>query len=84
MRLFIDNHYFISIIQKENGYSCQIMELIHGMGMHPATITDNQKDVVSSIVYGIFKEENKICKDLQEICNYHQQCVQEMIYEGIM
>jgi len=83
MRLFIDNHYFISVIEEKRGYNCQIMELIHGIGMYPATITDNQSDVVSGIVHGIFKEESKICKDLKELFEYHKDCVVEMITEGI-
>lgn len=84
MRLFIDGHYFISVLKEEKGFNCQIMELIHGSGMYPATIAEDQKDVVSSIVYGVFKEESKICKDLAELLRYHQQCIEEMISEGIM
>ena len=83
MRLFIDDHYFISVIKEENGLNCQIMELIHGMGMYPAKITEKQADVVSSIVSGIFREESKVCKDLAELCKYHEECVVEMITEGI-
>jgi hypothetical protein len=78
MRLFIDEHYFISVITEERGFNCQIMELVHGMGMYPATILENQEDVVSCIVFGIFKEESKICKDLNELFEYHQQCVIEI------
>ena len=85
MRLFIDDHYFISVIKEERGFNCQIMELVHGMGMYPAKITDDQEDVVSSIIYDdVFKEESKICKDLSELFKYHEQCVVEMITEGIM
>jgi hypothetical protein len=78
MRLFIDGHYFISIIQTEQLYSCQVMELIHGVGMFAADITEDQIDVVSSIVYNEFSEPFKYCKNLREITEFHLQCLLEI------
>ena len=78
MRLHINNHFFISVIQKENQYSCQTMNLIHGMGMYPAIITDNQKDIVSCIVDDIFTETNKTCNNLQEVIEFHTQCLLDL------
>ena len=74
MRLFIDGHYFISVLKEEKGFNCQIMELLNGFGMEPVTITEDQKDVVSSIVYGIFREESRICKDLAELFSNNLAC----------
>jgi hypothetical protein len=54
------------------------MELVNGIGMNPADITDNQKSVVSAIVYDGFKEENKTCNNLQEIADYHLQCLLDL------
>lgn len=54
------------------------MSLVHGIGMQQAKITDNQKDVVSSITWIGFTQDNKICANLQEIVDYHLQCLLEM------
>lgn len=76
MKLYIDKHYFISVIKDENNYSCQVMELVHGLGMFNAEITDeNQSDIVSCIVHSGFRETNKTCKDLKEIADFHLQCL---------
>lgn len=77
MRLFINQSTFLSIIKEERGFNCQIMTLVHGVGMHPATIMDNQKDVVSCIVHEGFTETSKICKDLKELSEFHLQCMME-------
>lgn len=81
MRLFIDTHYFISVIQEQGYYSCQVMELVHGNGMHSADITTCQKDVVSCIVHEGFTETSKRCKDLQEIADFHLKCLLDLDYE---
>ena len=83
MRLFIDTRYFISVIQEQDYYSCQVMELRHGIGMYPADITVCQEDVVSCIVHDKpFIETSKNCKDLQEIADFHLQCLQhEYLHE---
>lgn len=82
MRLFIDNHYFISVIKEQNYYSCQVMELVHGIGMYPADITVYQEDVVSCIVHDKpFTETSKNCKDLQEIADFHLQCLLDLDYQ---
>ena len=79
MRLFLDLHTFISVLPKEdNTYSCQIMTLVHGSGMHDAKITDDQSDVVSSITWIGFTQDNKICSSLQEVADYHLQCLVEL------
>lgn len=77
MRLFLNTSTFISVIQTEKGFDCQIMELVNGYGMYPATIMDNQKDVVSCIVHKGFTETSKICKDLKELSEFHLQCMME-------
>jgi hypothetical protein len=53
------------------------MELLDGMSMYPSSILeDDQSDVVSSIVYSDkFKETHRYCKDLQEIADFHLQCI---------
>jgi hypothetical protein len=78
MRLFIDKHYFISVLQEKDKYNCQVMELINGIGMYPATINEKQTDVVSSIVYDIFTKESLITDSLQEVFNFHQKLLLEL------
>ena len=59
MRIFIDTHYFISVITQktyhvtpqQTWYSCQVMALIHGNDTYPAHITDSQFNIVSCIVH---------------------------------
>ena len=80
MRLFIDDHYFISVIEEKDTYSCQVMELIHGIGYYPANITDDQSDVVSAIVHEGFTQTYRYCKDIQEISNYFLQCIYDLYY----
>lgn len=65
----------LSLFENTPFYDCQIMELVHVIGFHPATIMDNQKNVVSCIVHKGFRETAKICKDLQELADYHLQCL---------
>jgi hypothetical protein len=80
MRLFINATDFISVISNYNGYSCQIMELIHGMGMYQATLIDEeQSDIVSGIVYEneTYSKTNLFCDTIDEIFNYHQKCITE-------
>ena len=79
MRIYIDTHYFISVINQENQYSCQIMELLHGNGMQSANITeDNLSDVVSAIVDRHFTRTNVLCGSLHEVMEYHLQCLIEL------
>lgn len=78
MRLFIDTHYFISVIKYKNVFSCQIMQLIHGFGCYPAKLSDDQTHVVSFIVHDDFKFTNKECKTLEEIFDFHKQCLIEL------
>ena len=78
MRLYLNQNMFISIITTDKGFSCQVMELVHGMGMYPAKITDDQFDVVSCIVHEGFKECSKYCSTLQEVVNFHLQCLLDL------
>lgn len=78
MRLFIDKHYFISVLQEKDGYNCQVMELINGMGMYPATIDEDQTDVVSSIVFNTFSKENLITNSLKEVFDFHRDLLLEL------
>jgi hypothetical protein len=54
------------------------MELLHGVGLYNATITDNQSDVVSAIVWDGFRETSKICNDFKEIIDFHTQCLLDL------
>ena len=74
MRLYINDHYFISIIKEDNIYNCQVMELVHGMGMNSASIRDNQEDVISSIVFDGEKFKNTSCKtaSLRDVLSFHE------------
>lgn len=76
MRFFLNPSTFISVIPSEGKFSCQVMELVFGSGMYPATIMDNQQDVVSCVVYesDVITETSRICKDLNEVALFHQQC----------
>ena len=69
MRLFITPNVFLSVIKQDELYSCLRMELIHGFGMHPASIYDeNQTDVVAS-VYG--DDLPKCYNSIEEVIEYH-------------
>ncbi len=78
MRLFLNLNTFISVLTCKDNISCQIMELVHGFGMYPATINENQEDVVSCIVHKGFKETSKNCKNFEEVAEYHLQCLIEL------
>jgi hypothetical protein len=55
------------------------MELVHGMGMYPASLLEKDlSDVVSSICDdSIFSKNNTICSTLEEVALFHQQCITE-------
>lgn len=72
MRLFITPSTFLSVIPKEGGYSCQLMELVHGIGMHQATFFEDQRDVVSAIVHVDFLECSLFCKNLEAVAKAHE------------
>lgn len=78
MRLFIDKHYFISVLQEKDSYNCQVMQLINGMGMYPATIDEDQTDVVSSIVFDKFTKESLITNSLREVFDFHKDLLLEL------
>ena len=74
MRLFIDKHYFVSVIKQEEKYSCQVMELVCGMGMYNANINDvEQEDVVSCIVSDKFEKCSIMSTNIQEIFDFHKE-----------
>ncbi len=77
MRLFINEHFFISVIQDDKLYSCQVMELIHGRGMVNASILDNQQDVIGSIVHGVFSLEKMSTGNLNEVLRFHEKLLIE-------
>lgn len=79
MRFFISSTTFISVISRDNYYSCQIMELVHGMGMYPASLLEEDlSDVISCICdSAIFSKHNTICSTLEEVALFHQQCITE-------
>lgn len=60
-------------------YDCQIMTLVHGIGMYPATIVD--RDTVSCIVHEHPKltETSRICKDFSEVAGFHQECLKQFL-----
>lgn len=72
MRLFINDHFFISIIKEDNEYNCQVMNLIHGLGMIDASIHDAiQSDIISSIVtIPVFKRTALITTELQKVLDF--------------
>lgn len=78
MRLFINKHYFLSIIKETITWNCQVMELIHGMGMVPATIDEDQKDVVSSVVHGVFERESLITPKMEEVFDFHKELLSQL------
>ena len=87
MRIHLNEHYFISVIHKlpesqqdkqYPHYSCQVMNLVHGLGMINATIYDNQEDVVGCIVHKGFSQTSKNVYTLQEVFDFHLQCLKEL------
>lgn len=82
MKFFLNDHFFLSVIDNKYQYSCQVMSLVHGIGMSKATITEDQDDVVSCVVYENcrFKETFKMCNTLEEVAQFHLQLVKEILY----
>lgn len=81
MRIFLNNHFFISVIEEtenQHYYSCQVMELVNGDGMYNATFHDNQTNVVSCIVHDGFNETKKYCNNMQEVCEFHRACMKQL------
>ena len=71
MRLFITPNIFLSVIKQDGLYSCLPMELIHGMGMYPASIYDENQDDVISSVYG--DDLPKCLNSIEEAIEYHRE-----------
>ena len=81
MRLFLDTSTFISVIKEAEGFNCQIMQLVFGIGFYPATILDDE--TVSVMVYNNpasngFSRTVWHCKDLKELLKYHSECLVEL------
>ena len=72
MKLFINQTDFLSVIKLREGYSCQVMTLIHGIGMSPATIGEyfsmDSEDVISSIKDGY---DCHTFVTIENVFNYH-------------
>ncbi|MBD5584404.1 MAG: hypothetical protein HDQ88_04930 [Clostridia bacterium] len=85
MKLFIDDHFYISAMNDgHETFNCRIMELVHGIGMDPAYITEPKEDledIVGSIVYesDIFSETSRTVHSTQALCEYHKQCLVELL-----
>lgn len=61
------------------------MELIHGVGMYPATILDNQEDVVSGLCHEeFFSEHCKVVSSLEEVAAFHQKLVYEFLENELL
>lgn len=75
MRLFLNTSIFISVIVTDNKFSCQLMELRHGIGFEPALVTEGSEDIVSCIVHEGFYETSKTCDTMEQVAEYHLQCL---------
>lgn len=75
MRLFLNTSIFISVIKTDNKFSCQVMELRHGIGFEPASVIDGSQDIVSCIVHEGFYETSKKCDTIEQVAEYHLQCL---------
>ena len=80
MRLYIDNHYFLSVISSGNNrYSYALMKLIHGMGMQNATLIDEeQDDIIAAIVYDSDFECNSSSTSLEEVFEIHKKLLLQL------
>jgi len=69
MRLFIDKCTFISVITTDLGFSCQVMDLLNGVGLYSLNIDEDQTNAVSAInhAYPLY-----ICHTLDELFTYHK------------
>ena len=83
MRLFINQSDYLSVIQTTRDdnivYNCQVMTLVHGIGMHPATITSNAADVVACVVHTspYYVTTSKIADTLSEVAEFHEWLVKQ-------
>lgn len=82
MRIYINKHYFVSVLKQDNKLSCQLMELIHGNGMQFANVDDEiQDDIVSSVVHesDIFTNTNALVFDMVEVFKFHKERLMELL-----
>ena len=75
MRFYLNTNTFISVIQEDNKFSCQVMDLRYGVGFASASVTDGSEEIISCIVNQGFYESSKICNTIQEVAEYHLQCL---------
>ena len=80
MRLYIDNHYFLSVVSNGNNkYSYALMELIHGMGMQSATLIDEeQDDIVAALVHDNNFECGCRSSSLEEVFEAHKRLLLQL------
>ena len=69
MRLFINKCTFISVITTDLGFSCQVMDLLNGVGLYPLSIDEDQTNAVSTINH---RYPLYICHSLDELFAYHK------------
>lgn len=69
MRLFINKCTFISVITTELGFSCQVMDLLNGFGLHSLSIDEDQTNAISGINH---RYPLYICHSLDELLTYHK------------
>lgn len=82
MRLYLDDHYFISVIKQEDKYSCQVMELVHGMGMYSASINDEEQGDIVSCIVSDFDTNNLIVSSLEDIFKFHKEVLLQILQEA--
>ena len=75
MRLFLNTNTFIFVIRVDNKFSCQVMELRHVIGWELASVIEGSEDIVSCIVHEGFYETSKICDTIEQVAEYHLQCL---------
>ena len=74
MRLFVNKSVFVSVIKQGESYSCQVMQLVHGIGLIPATCEDNLEidDIISVIVSDI-EPNHVIVHSLESVFRFHKE-----------
>ncbi len=82
MRLFINESHFISVIKDKNKFSCQVMELINGMGMTSATFFQHPENIISGIIsdntyYSITSMIE--FETLEGVFDFHKLCLREWL-----
>lgn len=80
MKLWINSEYYISVIEINSKYSCQIMRPIFGIGMIPATIFDiSIEDIVYATVSDYFTRTKIKTNTIQEVFDFHKECLLQVL-----